>query len=166
LNDWQQNSGAGWATGDFTGDGKCDFADFQKLLDNWNPAGFAAANEEASNVASSPGAITDGVAASGGVAQTATVPVLASAVPAIGGPLSSGSLIQVGASLAAQGDVNSPPIQAADLLATGTTLDALVYVRTTKVTALPRRPSLTDASWTLDDGQVDLLTQLMKPVVA
>jgi hypothetical protein len=39
LDHWQ-NTGAGWATGDFGGDGKVNFLDFQKLLDNWNPIGY------------------------------------------------------------------------------------------------------------------------------
>ena len=36
------NHGAGWNGGDFNGDGVTDFADFQSLLDNWNPAGVGA----------------------------------------------------------------------------------------------------------------------------
>ena len=42
LDHWQ-NSGQGWANGDFTGNGTVDFGDFQRLLDNWNPVGLDAA---------------------------------------------------------------------------------------------------------------------------
>jgi hypothetical protein len=39
LNHWQ-NLGAGWAGGDFNGDGVVDFLDFQILLNYWNPGGW------------------------------------------------------------------------------------------------------------------------------
>ena len=44
--------------------------------------------------------------------------------------------------------------------------EASVYVPTVKATVLSRRLSLADASWTSDDNEVNLLTQLIKPVVA
>ena len=166
LDHWQL-SGQGWANGDFTGGGMCDFADFQRLLDNWNPTGLASANEEASNAASSPGTIAGGSAVSGDVPQTAEASMPVSAAPTITGPLSSGSLIQPGATLTpARSDVNSPSIQVADLLASAQQSNASVYVPTAKAAALSHRSSLVNASWTLDGDKVDLLTQLIKPVMA
>jgi hypothetical protein len=157
LDHWQ-NSGAGWAKGDFTGDGKVDFSDFQKLLDNWNPAGFDA--EATAAVATQPFLAA--------TSQAVTAAVSVSAASAVSGLLSSGSsLTQAGAALTtASSGAESPSIQVADLLATAATSNASVYVSTAKAAVLSRRPTLTDASWMSDDSDVDLLTQLIKPVVA
>jgi hypothetical protein len=62
--------------------------------------------------------------------------------------------------------LNSQSIHVADLLAPRTASNASVYVPAAKATVLSRRSSLTDGSWASDNGKVDLLTQLLKPVVA
>jgi hypothetical protein len=165
LNNWQ-GQGRGWAGGDFNGDGIVDFLDFQTLLDNWNPAGSGSANEEPSNAANSSEMIQE-AAVSGGVSQTTTVSMPASAMSAISGPLSSDSLIQVGTTLTpALSDVATPSVQGTNPLVTTTTFEGLVYVPMAKATILSPRSSLTDALWTSTDNEVDLLTKLIKPVVA
>jgi hypothetical protein len=162
-NHWQ-NTGAGWAGCDFNGDGVTDFLDFQTMLNNWNPAGVWDSSEEASATASSSG-VVQGPAVSGDVLQTAAASMAVSTVHASGGYLSPNLLTPAATALTpAPSGLNSQSIQVADLLATRTASNASVYVPTGKARVLSRRSGLTDGSWTSDDGKVDLLTQLIRPV--
>jgi 3-dehydroquinate dehydratase len=74
-------------------------------------------------------------------------------------------LIPAGATLTpAPSSLNSQSIHVADLLATGAAPNVSVHVPTGKARVLFRRSGLTDGSWTSDDGKVDLLTRLIRPV--
>jgi hypothetical protein len=164
LNNWQAQ-GCGWAGCDFNGDGVVDFLDFQTLLNNWNPAGSGASNE--SSMAANSSEATKEAAVSGGVSQTTAVSMAASAVPAINGLLSPDSLIQVEATLTpALSNVALPSVQRANQIATSTTPGAWAYVPMAQAAVLSRQSSLTDVLWTSADNHVDLLTLLIKPVVA
>ena len=156
LDHWQ-NTGAGWATGDWTGDGTVDFLDFQKLIDNWNPTG-AGGTEAAVFAAQAVPAATNQITAR-------STPAFAAA--AVSSILSSnGSLSPAAATLTPiRRNAKPPLIQVADLLAPRMTSNASVYVPTARASVLSRWSSLTDASWT-SDNKVDLLTQLIRPVVA
>jgi hypothetical protein len=164
LNHWQA-AGAGWAGCDFNGDGVTDFMDFQTMLNNWNPAGGGGSNEEAFAPASGAGAV-QAVAASQDASQTGAVTMAASAATASGGPLTSNLLTPAAASPApAPSGQNSPSIHVADVLAPRAASNASVYAPAAKARALSHRPRIAGGSWTSDNDKVDLLTQLIKPVV-
>jgi hypothetical protein len=174
LNDWQAKN-VGWAGGDFNGDGVVDFLDFQNLLNHWNPSGWNFAPEQVSEQTTPAGSGIGRTTMAVGsqpllmvANQIATAAVSVSTAPATTGILSSGgSLIQAGATLApARSGLNSESIHVADLLAISTTSSASVYISAAKATVPSHRTNLADGSWTSDNDKVDLLTPLIKPVVA
>ena len=133
-------SGAGWASGDFTGDGHVSNDDFSVLLSNWGWSSGVGSDPmiEASQPAT-PALQSLGAAAADAVSQ----PLLA---------------------VTNQTATATVSVSAAQI-ATAAISNASVYVPAAKITVLSRQHSLTDASPVVDDGQVDLLTRLIKPVL-
>ena len=89
LDHWQ-NSGQGWANGDFTGNRIVDFGDFQRLLDNWNPIGLDPAPQSdgmsMTSAAIAPATDADGAAASWAALTVATTPALLTAAATASAP--------------------------------------------------------------------------------
>jgi subtilisin-like proprotein convertase family protein len=159
LSHWGSNT-AGWAQGDFGGNGVVGIDDFSILLQYW---GWSSASAQVSNPAAMALSGADGAAAQSSPAVTNQ----AATASAVGGLLSSDSpSTQAGATVTpALGGAKSLPVQVADLLATAEASNGSVSDPTVKATLLSGQSSLDDGSWTSDDNGVDLLTQLVKPVV-
>jgi subtilisin-like proprotein convertase family protein len=159
LDHWQLH-GAVWAQADFTGDGVVDFSDFQKLLDNWNPAGTALVSQIAADTtstaiaaasanggAATPAATTSSTA--GAIVVSQRVEQQAAATRANTSP-STSTIVATSAPTSTDApaiESLSPPLRAATRSGASGTESA-------------------EAGYLWDNGQVDLLTNFNKPILA
>jgi hypothetical protein len=153
LDHWQLKT-QGWAGGDWNGDGVTDFVDFQALLDNWNPNGFGAVSQSDSASMSSAAVST---AAAVQVAST-TVAAPSAGLPAVAA---------AGVSTASA-SVSAPLDASINLLEQGVTVaSAPMQATSLSFTRSAVRQRRHSAVLVQNDNAdtVDLLTQLIKPVV-
>ena len=149
LYHWCQQ-GAGWAGGDFNGDGVVDYGDFQFLLDNWNPTGTGLGPALATNSPSATPALSSTTATTAAVATVLTAPAVQT------------TLIQTVSPVAAP--VVSGSLRVANVI------PALAVSQASQPVPSPTPPLLrydcsSEAPLPQDDSQVDILTQLCKPVL-
>ncbi len=159
LDHWQVQ-GVGWAQGNFNGDGVVDFLDFQILLDYWNPGGVTMASQSVAPATSTPATSapateppSSGVAASLAATTSSTADATSVSQPLTPSAAATTSTANPTASTGASSSAGAPVSEA--------------------VSATPPPSASSDASgavaeagYSWDDGQVDLLTHLQKPVFA
>jgi hypothetical protein len=153
LDHWQLKA-QGWSGGDWNGDGVTDFEDFQALLDNWNPNGFGAVSQSPASTSSAAVSASAGVqvASSTVVAPWAGLPAATAAAVATA-PASVPATLDASINLLSQGVTPaSAPMQATRLSSSRSS------VRQLRHSAVLIQNDNAD--------KVDLLTQLIKPVVA
>jgi hypothetical protein len=154
LDHWQSKA-QGWAGGDWNGDGVTDFQDFQMLLDNWNPNGFGAASQSDMTSMSSAA-----------VSAAAAVQVASSTVAS---PLADLPATTAAAVSTASASVPAPLDTSIDLPSQGVTVASAPMQATRLISSRSTVRQLRHSAVFVQNDNadtVDLLTQLIKPVVA